>query len=296
MSMLRHRFRHSQICVGMSASAGMSGRPMRNSQHNPGIPRAVFLTCVVYGARHRPSWAYLFQTIRGSGSRSGGGRSEPTWDRCGGRSGSRGRWKRGGRLGRRDTAGFVAARLQVFDRSDGTHIDELRLGVVDTVGGGEHHEHALLEDFIVPLGPAVPGLSDDVLLALAASAGGQEQDGRQDTRKWNGDKQKGLGVDSQCSFLIVVGLPPEGPATGSGLHPSMSRNDVEGAGSGCGARPEGKSGGDVCTRPPWTAAPSAVSAAGAGGAGTPSLSASNLNQIEYTSYRSGSEISPDLPL
>ena len=26
MSMLRHPFRHSQICVGMSASAGMSGR------------------------------------------------------------------------------------------------------------------------------------------------------------------------------------------------------------------------------------------------------------------------------
>ena len=38
--------RHSQICVGMSASAGMSGRPMRNSQHNPEIPKAVFLTCV----------------------------------------------------------------------------------------------------------------------------------------------------------------------------------------------------------------------------------------------------------
>ena len=100
-------------------------------------------------------------------------------------------------------------------------------------------------------------------------------------------------MNSQCSFLIVVGLPPEGPATGSGLRPSMSRKDVEEAGSGCGARPEGKSGGDVRTRPPWTAAPSAVSAAAAGVAGTPSPFASNRNQIEYTSYRSGSEISPD---
>ena len=106
-----------------------------------------------------------------------------TWDRCGGRSGSRGRWKGGGRLGRRETAGFVAARLQFFDRSDGTHIDELRPGVVDIDGGGEHHEHGLLEDSSLPLGPAVPGLSEDVLLALAASAGGQEQDGRQDTHK-----------------------------------------------------------------------------------------------------------------
>ena len=140
---------------------------MRNSQHNPGIPKAVFLTCVGYGARHRASWACLFQSSRGSGSRSGGGRSEPTWDSGGGRSGSRGRWKRGGRLGRHVTAGFVAARLQVFDRSDGTHIDKLRLGLVHIVGGGERHEHALLEDFSVPLGPAVPGLSDDVLLAFA---------------------------------------------------------------------------------------------------------------------------------
>ena len=100
-------------------------------------------------------------------------------------------------------------------------------------------------------------------------------------------------MDSQCSFLVVVGLPPEGPATGFGLRPSMSRKDVEGAGSGCGAGPEGKSGGDVRTRPPWTAAPSAVSAAAAGLAGTPSPFASNRNQIEDTSYRSGSEISPD---
>ena len=151
LRMLRHPFRHSQICVGMSASAGMSGHPMCNSQHNPGIPKAVFLTCVEYGARHRPSWAYLFQTSRGSGSRSGGGGLNQPGIGVGGRSGSRGRWKRGGRLGRHVTAGFVAARLQVFDRSDGTHIDELRLGLVHIVGGGERHEHACLEDFSVPL-------------------------------------------------------------------------------------------------------------------------------------------------
>ena len=38
VSVLRHPFRHSQICVGTSASAGMSGRPMRHSQHAPGAP------------------------------------------------------------------------------------------------------------------------------------------------------------------------------------------------------------------------------------------------------------------
>ena len=96
-------------------------------------------------------------------------------------------------------------------------------------------------------------------------------------------------MDSQCSFLIVVGLPPAGTATGSGLRPSMSRRDVEGTGSGCGARPEGQSGGDVCTRPPWTAAPSVVSAAAAGVAGTPSLFASNRDQIEYTSTAQGAK-------
>ena len=51
--------------VGMSASAGMSGRPMRNSQHNPGIPKAVFLTCVGYDARHRHPEPVCFKPAEG---------------------------------------------------------------------------------------------------------------------------------------------------------------------------------------------------------------------------------------
>ena len=174
LRMLRHPFRHSQICVGMSASAGLSGRPMRNSQHNPGIPKAVFLTCVGYGARPAHPEPVCFKAAEGREVGLVEAGLNQTGIGVGGRSGSRGRWKRGGSLGRRVTAGFVAARLKVFDRSDGTHIDELRLGLVRIFGGGERHEHALLEDFSVPLCPAVPGLSEDVLLALAASAGGQE--------------------------------------------------------------------------------------------------------------------------
>ena len=36
--------RHSQICVGMSASAGMSGRAMRHGQHALGPPSGEMLS------------------------------------------------------------------------------------------------------------------------------------------------------------------------------------------------------------------------------------------------------------